>query len=635
MTFVSHKTSIYCKLLFLFFVVLGFISNASASAESNSNQGSLLDLSEVKFTTEEDIFVVGDIHGAYENIVSSLQTIKLIDEQHNWIGGKSQFVSLGDLMDRGPASRKVMDLFIKLQQQAHDNGGRFLMVLGNHEVMNLIGDLRYLSNEEINEFADDETNEQRDNAYTAFLESNNLQDSTELKSKFDESYPKGYFARLAAFSPEGYYGSWLLKLPFVIQINKSLFAHGGLSKLVEDFSLEEFNQEAKNGLTKYLKVWSSIAKKEELSRLTPYKQRGELISSLNNRKVLKRYTRAKSHFILNSQGPTWYRGNALCHPYFEQELLASNLTNWDANELWVGHTTSQSRKPLKRLDGMLKIIDTGMLSSHYKGVPWVGKISNSNNTEFIQGLTGETGEVTSAPAREWSNPFNMSDSQVEEFVEKASIEKIGTTKEGKTKPYKVKLTLGSKSIYGIFKYYDSTRSPKNASNRKKRYETDRYQHEIAAYKLDRRLGIGLVPVTVFRKFNGREGIIQIWVNDLISELEMTEKNIPYDGYCDFKSQDNFLNAFDYLIANRDRNQSNVLFTKSDMQIWFIDHSRAFGIKSKRPRNLKGKDIKISSRFKAELKQLNINNLQILKPWLKERQIYAILKRRDKMLKEDI
>ena len=229
MTFVSHKTSIYCKLLFLFFVVLGSISNASASAESISNQGSLLDLSEVKFTTEEDIFVVGDIHGAYENIVSSLQTIKLIDEQHNWIGGKSQFVSLGDLMDRGPASRKVMDLFIKLQQQAHDNGGRFLMVLGNHEVMNLIGDLRYLSKEEINEFADDETDEQRNNAYTAFLESNNLQDSTELKSKFDESYPKGYFARLAAFSPDGYYGSWLLKLPFVIQINKSLFAHGGLS----------------------------------------------------------------------------------------------------------------------------------------------------------------------------------------------------------------------------------------------------------------------------------------------------------------------------------------------------------------------------------------------------------------------
>ncbi len=561
MTFVPHKTSIYCKLLFLFFVVLGFISNASASSESNSNQGSLLDLSEVKFTTEEDIFVVGDIHGAYENIVSSLQTIKLIDEQHNWIGGKSQFVSLGDLMDRGPASRKVMDLFIKLQQQAHDNGGRFLMVLGNHEVMNLIGDLRYLSKEEINEFADDETSEQRNTAYLAFLESNNLQDSIELKSKFDESYPKGYFARLAAFSPEGYYGSWLLKLPFVIQINKSLFAHGGLSKLVEDFSLEEFNQEAKNGLTKYLKVWSSIAKKEELSRLTPYKQRGELISSLNNRKVLKRYTRAKSHFILNSQGPTWYRGNALCHPYFEQELLASNLTNWDANELWVGHTTSQSRKPLKRLDGMLKIIDTGMLSSHYKGVPWVSKISNSNNTEFIQGLTGEKIQAFNGPAREWSNPFNLSDAQVEGFLRTASIKKIGKTKEGKTRPFKVELTKDGKMIKGIFKYFDSS---SNTRSKRKKLTSDRYHHEIAAYKLDRMLGIGLVPVTVDRTINGQRGIIQVWIDGLISELDMLENNIPYSGYCDQQNQENFLNAFDYLIANRDRNQSNVLFTQDDI-----------------------------------------------------------------------
>lgn len=632
MTFVSHKTSIYCKLLFLFFVVLGSISNASASAESISNQGSLLDLSEVKFTTEEDIFVVGDIHGAYENIVSSLQTIKLIDEQHNWIGGKSQFVSLGDLMDRGPASRKVMDLFIKLQQQAHDNGGRFLLVLGNHEVMNLIGDLRYLSKEEINEFADDETDEQRNNAYTAFLESNNLQDSTELKSKFDESYPKGYFARLAAFSPDGYYGSWLLKLPFVIQINKSLFAHGGLSKLVEDFSLEEFNQEAKDGLTKYLKVWSSIAKKEGLSLLTPYKQRGELISSLNNRKVLKRYTRAKSHFILNSQGPTWYRGNALCHPYFEQELLASNLANWDANELWVGHTTSQSRKPLKRLDGMLKIIDTGMLSSHYKGAPWVGKISNSNKTEFIQGLTGETGEVTSAPAREWSNPFNLSDAQVEDFLRTASVKKIGKTKEGKTRPFKVELTKDGKMIKGIFKYFDSS---SNTRSKRKKFTSDRYHHEIAAYKLDRMLGIGLVPVTVDRTINGQRGIIQVWIDGLISELDMLENNIPYSGYCDQQSQENFLNAFDYLIANRDRNQSNVLFTQDDMQIWFIDHSRAFGIKAARTRPLRGLDISVTSRFKEALKILTREKLESIRPWLEAKQIDGILERRDKMLKEDI
>ncbi len=618
---------------FLFSCCLLFSPLASISANEVS-ENIPIDFSQVAFTSDSDIYAVGDIHGAYENILKSLQTVQLIDEQYNWIGGQAQLVSLGDLMDRGPSSRKIMDLFIKLQQQAHNAGGRFIIVLGNHEVMNLVGDLRYLSQEEISEFASDETLEQRNQAYVYFLETNKLKDSMELKEKFDQSYPKGYFARLAAFSPDGYYGSWLLKLPFVVQINKKLFTHGGLSKLAESYSLEEFNREAKLGLIKYLKVWQSIAKKEGLSLLTPYKQRGELISSLKKRKVLKRYSRAKSHFILNSLGPTWYRGNALCHPYFEQQLLSTNLTNWDASELWVGHTTSQSRKPLVRFEGKLKIIDTGMLSSHYKGAPWIGKISKSNDIKFIHGLNGTKEQPAKAPAREWRNPYNLTDGQVEDFLRTATVEKIGTTKEGKTKPYKVKLTLNGKSMFGIFKYFDSTTNPKSSSGRKNKYEADRYQQEIAAYNLDRILNIGLVPVTVFRKLNGRDGIIQVWIDGLISELEMSENKILYDGYCDYESQDNFLNAFDYLIANRDRNQSNVLFSRSDMQIWFIDHSRAFGIKTSRPKGLRGKEIQVSSRFKTALEKLNYDKLHVLKPWLKERQIYAILKRRDKMLTGD-
>lgn len=631
MKIIPQSASIFCQLSLLMILLLSPTYHLTATPVESNADKSPLDLSQVKLTTEEDIYIVGDIHGAYEAILKSLQTLKIIDEQQNWIGDKAQFVSLGDLMDRGPASRKIMDLFIRLQHQAHAAGGGFHIVLGNHEVMNLIGDLRYLSQGEISEFAPDETVEQRNQVYVDFLEANNLKDSTELKSKFDQSYPKGYFARLAAFSPKGQYGSWLLKLPFVIQINQKLFAHGGLSKLAEDFSLEEFNEEAKEGLTKYLKVWQSIADKEGLSKLTPYKQRGELISSLNSSKLLKRYTRAKSHFILNSLGPTWYRGNALCHPYFEQELLSANLANWKANELWVGHTTSQSRRPLERLDGMLKIMDTGMLSSHYKGAPWVARISKSNDIEFIHGLTGEAGQAAKAPAREWSNPFNLSDAQVEDFLKNASVKKVGKTKEGKTRPFKVELTKDGKMIKGIFKYFDSSA---NTRSKRKKFTSDRYHHEIAAYKLDRMLGIGLVPVTVDRSINGQRGIIQVWVDGLVSELDLLENSIPYSGYCDQQSQENFLNAFDYLIANRDRNQSNVLFTQDDMQIWFIDHSRAFGPKARRTKPLRGLDISVSSKFMNALKMLTREELETIRPWLEAKQIDGILERRDKMLSGD-
>jgi hypothetical protein len=612
--------------------LIALFSIALATGETNQqSEGIIVDHSQLEFKTDQDIFVVGDVHGAFDNIFQALRTVNLIDSESNWSGGKSHFVSLGDLMDRGPASRQVMDLFIKLQTQAAQQGGRFHVVLGNHEVMNLVGDLRYLSKHEVAEFAIDETTEMRDAAYAEFLSTNRLSDSPKLKSQFDASYPKGYFARLNAFSSKGKYGRWLLELPFVIRINESLFAHGGLSKLTQEYSLKAFNEEAKNGLKKYIKQWKSIARKEKLSTLTPYKQRAELIKSLNKSKLLKRYSRTKNHFILNSQGPTWYRGNALCHPYFEQTILTDTLNNWSANQLWVGHTTSQSRQPLTRLEGKLKIMDTGMLSSYYQGTPWIAKISNDKDIQYINGLTGKRAKPQLSPSREWGNPFNLSDQQVEDFLRTATVKKVGKTQEGKTRPFRVELSKDGKMIKGIFKYFDSS---SNTRSKRKKLTSDRFHHEIAAYKLDRMLKIGLVPVTIERTVNGQRGIIQVWIDGLISELDMLENNISYSGYCDQESQEKFLNAFDYLIANRDRNQSNVLYTQDDMQIWFIDHSRAFGIKSQRTRPLRGLDISVSQPFKDALENLSMEQLETIRPWLETKQLEAILERRDKMLAND-
>ena len=99
-------------------------------------------VSAYELETDATIHVVGDVHGAYNEIQQTLKTLKLIDDNNNWSGGKAHFVSLGDLMDRGYASRKVIDLFMQLQQQAKQAGGGLHVVLGNHEVMNLIGDRR-------------------------------------------------------------------------------------------------------------------------------------------------------------------------------------------------------------------------------------------------------------------------------------------------------------------------------------------------------------------------------------------------------------------------------------------------------------------------------------------------------------
>jgi len=106
------------------------------------------------FSGVERIVAVSDIHGAYNALVTTLQEADVIDDNLAWSGGKTHFVITGDLLDRGPDSRRVMDLIIRLEYEAPLAGGRVHQLLGNHEVMNLIGDLRYVSDEEYAAFLD-------------------------------------------------------------------------------------------------------------------------------------------------------------------------------------------------------------------------------------------------------------------------------------------------------------------------------------------------------------------------------------------------------------------------------------------------------------------------------------------------
>ena len=70
------------------------------------------------------------------------------DEDGHWVAGTTHLVQTGDFTDRGKDTRKVMDLLRRLQKEAKDAGGRAHVLLGNHEIMNILGDLRYVDPEE-------------------------------------------------------------------------------------------------------------------------------------------------------------------------------------------------------------------------------------------------------------------------------------------------------------------------------------------------------------------------------------------------------------------------------------------------------------------------------------------------------
>src|SRR4030095_10545196 len=102
----------------------------------------------------ERVVAVGDVHGNLDGFISILQAAGLIDQDRQWTGGKATLVQLGDLIDRGPKSRAVLDFIINLQNEASKKGGAVRVSFGNHEIMNIFGDMRYVGAADYEAFVD-------------------------------------------------------------------------------------------------------------------------------------------------------------------------------------------------------------------------------------------------------------------------------------------------------------------------------------------------------------------------------------------------------------------------------------------------------------------------------------------------
>ena len=349
---------------------------------------------EAKKGTKESrhtILALADVHGDFETFLDLLRESRVVDEAGNWSGSDTHLVQLGDLLDRGEGSRQAMDLLRRLEGEAEKAGGRIIGLLGNHEVMNLVGDLNYVLYAEFGAYAGEEDQQlralERERILQLVEEDHSLLRSSYYRElgrtisseTFDQHFPPGYFAHRKALSPDGTYGKWLLSKPFVYIGNRTLFCHAGLSSLYGLQSLDSINKQIHAALREFFEATAelerlgvfrrSLSLDHLLDLIRAEQTAGEVSRPL--REPFRRIHRALGDTLYAKRGPIWFRGFALGPERVLRRDLLTVLEYHDCDRMIAGHTQPRSKRVSSRFGGRFILLDTGMNQAVYNGVPSV------------------------------------------------------------------------------------------------------------------------------------------------------------------------------------------------------------------------------------------------------------------------
>lgn len=568
-----------------------------------------------RFSDVPRVVVVGDVHGAYSALVGLLQATGLVDSSLDWTGGTTHLVSLGDLIDRGPDSRKVLDLLMKLQSAAEARGGQVHVVLGNHELMNLIGDWRYVTPADFAAFAAEETPAMRAEAFAAFQAEHqeNAGNDAAARARFDAAYPPGYFARAAAFAPTGRYGAWLLERPALIVIDGTAYVHGGLPPMVAATTLDALNTRTQHDIAHYLQLRADLANAGVLPVETMAHDYSAAATALktatDHEPAIKEFLELADAPELGVDGPLWYRGSVYCRPIVEQPKLTAALTALGADRVVVGHTPTENRRVDSLYDGKLVMLDTGMLADYYNGHP--AALVIDPDTTYVQYLGAKQPAGIEADGR--VEAYGLTRAALLDALEHGDA----TIDARKGSVWQLTVATGAGKIQAVF--YPSRRD--GAANR-----------ELAASALDTTLATELVPPTVARIVDGTPGAVQLRYADGLTESERLKRNLGFPETCPIQPQIDLMHFFDVLTFNRGRTADNVLYHHELARLSVVDFADAFGTERRLPTGFDPATLKLPQALRKNLASLDSATLDgLLGQWLSKSQILALLARRDGLL----
>ncbi|UCG72388.1 MAG: metallophosphoesterase [Chromatiales bacterium] len=581
-----------------------------------------------RWSDVDSVVAVADIHGDYDAFVTVLRQAKVVDDDLEWTGGAAHLVVVGDVLDRGPDSRRVLDLLMRLEPLAAAAGGRVHMTLGNHEVMNLTGDLRYVSREEFMAFEADDPEDEREQLFDRFVaEHPEIADPAVARNEFESRYPPGFLAHRAAFAPDGVYGAWLLERPLLIVINETAFVHGGLSAAAGRLGGDGINGELRAQIQEYAQLMYRLQTQGVLSPSTNFYDHPEALNSYAQRvaadeaawpegleAAAERLTKLNAARVFDQESPLWYRGTVGCTPLLERQRLETALGAMPANRVVLGHTPTARARILSRMEGRVLRIDTGMLNAYYGGRGAALVLAGDTVEVLYEGDMGPT-QPTRQPRRVGRRPANLTATALEEFLQNASIvDRVDGERE-------MLLTLQQGDIRVQVVFTPSQRSGRG------------FYPDVAAYRLDRVLGLDMVPVAVVREVDGKTGALRFAPRDTITETVRSTERRGASAWCPLSDQFQAMYVFDALVFNEGRTMDAMLYDVNNWQLILVSHERSFGTKRGRPQHLANVDLLLSNKWVEQLTALDSDGLKMtMSGVLDAKRIKALLRRRDALIK---
>jgi hypothetical protein len=224
-----------------------------------------------------------------------------------------------------------MDLLMRLDKEARKEGGRVHALTGNHEAMNMLGDLRYVTPEEFAEFRGPDSARYRDALWERTTEERKAKGRAaggEDRKTFDAEHPLGFVEHRQGWGPKGTYGRWVAQCPAVLKVGDTLFVHGGIAPKYADFSLADLNDTVRRELGDPSPLTALVAQ--------------------------------------DTEGPLWYRGLAQGGPELLPHVEAL-LARHQVKRIVIGHTPTEGLV-WPRFSGRVVVVDVG-LSKAYGGPP--------------------------------------------------------------------------------------------------------------------------------------------------------------------------------------------------------------------------------------------------------------------------